>query len=306
MASGSNLVVYAALTANVGIAITKFVAAGYSGSSAMLTEAFHSLADSGNSILLLVGQHRSARPPDELHPFGHGQELYFYSVMVAVLIFGVGGGASLYEGVRHVMSPTPIENATASYIVLAVAAALEGTSWIFAVREFLRSKGPYTIWRAIERSKNPKTLTVFFEDGAALAGLAIAAAGIFASQHFHWPALDGVASILIGLLLCSVSIVLLREGKNLLIGEAAVPEVRDAIRARAEAAPAVRTVGRLITIQLGPESILLNLEHEFRDGLGASDIVRAVERLETKIREVQPHVRELFIEARSLEASNKG
>jgi cation diffusion facilitator family transporter len=197
----SRVAIYGAIGANAAIAVTKFVVAGITGSSAMLSEGIHSAVDTGNGILLLVGTRLSERPASAEHPFGHGKELYFWSLIVAVLIFGLGGGVSFYEGVLHWRNPAPMEDAKWNYIVLGYAALFEGTSLVIAVRQFLRQSAGRPFWRALHRSKDPTTFTVMAEDSAALAGLAIAAAGVYASHAWHMPRLDGVASMLIGVLL---------------------------------------------------------------------------------------------------------
>ena len=239
---GSQLVVYAALVGNLLIAVTKFVAAFFTGSSAMLSEGVHSLVDTGNEVLLLYGMHRAARPADATHPLGYGRELYFWSFVVAVLIFAIGAGVSAYEGVMHILTPEPMETPLTNYIVLAISAIFEGISWTIALREFNREKGDLGYFEAIRKSKDPTTYTVLVEDSVALIGLVIAFLGILAAQLLNDPRLDGVASIAIGLLLGAVAIFLARESKNLLIGEPALPEVREAILRIASADKTVRHV----------------------------------------------------------------
>src|SRR3569833_363443 len=226
---GSSLVVFAALIGNFLIAITKFVAAAFTGSSAMLSEGVHSFVDTGNELLLLNGMNRAARPPDLPPPLGHGRELNIWSFVGAVLIFAIGAGVSAYEGVMHILTPEEIDNPTANYIVLGLSAIFEGVSWTIALREFNREKGPLGYLDAIKKSKNPTTYTVLIEDSVALIGLLIAFAGIFSAQLFGDPRLDGVASIAIGGLLGAVAVFLARESKNLLLGEPALPAVRAAI-----------------------------------------------------------------------------
>ena len=216
-----NLVLFGALAANLGIAIAKFVAASITGSSSMLSEGFHSVVDSLNQVLLLYGGHRANRPPDHQHPFGYGRELYFWAFVVAILIFAVGAGISIYEGYVHYTSPEELTDPTINYVVLGVAALMEGTSWTIAVREFASSKGEGSWWEEIKRSKDPSVFVVLFEDSAALAGLLVAALGVWASHAFNMPELDGVASMVIGVILAAVAITLAREAKGLLIGEGA-------------------------------------------------------------------------------------
>jgi cation diffusion facilitator family transporter len=294
-------VIYAALLGNLAVAVTKFAAAAVSGSSAMLTEGFHSVADTGNGLLLLIGERVSQRPADRGHPFGHGKELYFYTVIVAVLIFGVGGGISIYEGILHVIDPRPAANPTMNYIVIGIAAAFEGISWTFAITGVLRLRGQgRSAWQTVRSSKDPTMVAVVFEDTAALLGLAVAAAGIYLSERLKMPVFDGVASITIGVLLCVVSLVLLRESKDLLVGEAASPAVLATIRRIAENERDVARVGRLMTMHLGPEEILLNLDLQFQEHLSAAEIASTVRRLETRIGKADDRVKHIFIEARAL------
>ena len=296
---GSQLVVYAALVGNLLIAVTKFVAAFFTGSSAMLSEGVHSLVDTVNEILLLYGIRRAARPADFGHPLGHGRELYFWSFVVALLIFAIGAGVSVYEGVLHILTPEPMENPTVNYIVLAISAVFEGTSWSIALREFNREKGDLGYLEAIKKSKDPTTYTVLVEDSVALIGLAMALAGILAAQLLDDPRLDGVASIAIGLLLGAVAVFLARESKNLLIGEPALPEVRDAILRIAEADKSIRHVNGVITNQLGPNQVIASLSLEFEDHLSVDDVEHTIERLEAAIQKTNPEVTTLFVKPQS-------
>ncbi len=293
--SSTSLTVYAALAANLAIAITKFVAAFFTGSSAMLSEGFHSLVDTSNQVLLLYGQHRASRPPDREHPLGHGRELYFWSFIVAVLIFGLGAGLSLYEGVQHVMAPKPLHGSyTANYIVLGISFLFEAASWGFALHNFRRSKGNDDIVEAIQESKDPPSFIVLLEDSAALIGLAIAAAGIGAAQYFDEPVLDGVASIGIGLLLAGTAFFLARESKSLLIGEAASPRVERAIRRIVENDAAVEGLTRLYTLHLAPDQIVAVLQLDFSD-VSSDQIESAIARIQNRVRSEVPHVITTFI-----------
>src|SRR5215475_2637530 len=221
MHSSSKKVIYAAIAGNLAIAVTKFVAAGFTGSSAMLSEGIHSLVDTGNGGLLLLGIRKSQDPPDETHPFGHGKELYFWTLIVAILIFAVGGGISAYEGVLHILNPRPIRSAVWSYTALGLAMVFEGSSLAVAWREFSRVKGRRGFWQTIRQSKDPTIYTIIFEDSAALAGLVVALVGIFLTEQTGNPTYDGSASIIIGLLLAGVAVYLANESKGLLIGEGA-------------------------------------------------------------------------------------
>ncbi len=300
--SNSKLVIYAAIAGNLAIAVTKFVAAAIGGSSAMLSEGVHSLVDTGDGLLLLLGLRLSKRPPDESHPFGHGLELYFWSLIVAVMIFGVGGGISIYEGVLHVLQPHVASNPVLNYAVLGIAAVFEGITWSIALREFLRTKGDAGVWQTIRASKDPTGFIVLFEDTAALIGLAIAAAGLLLSERLGLPVFDGVASILIGVLLCVVASVLIYETRGLLVGESAHPDVVADVRTIAAADPAVERVGRPMTLHLGPDQILLALDVQFRGGLTTGELERAIDRLEKAVRSRHPRITRIFLEAESLAA----
>jgi cation diffusion facilitator family transporter len=296
--SRSSKVVYVALAANVGIAATKFLAAAFTGSSAMLSEAIHSVIDTGNQLLLLLGLHRSRRPADEAHPFGHGKELYFWGLMVAILLFGVGGGMALFEGASHLVHPRPLENALWAYAVLAVAAIFESISFVNATRELLSRRGPPEFWRRVHRSKDPSVFTTFFEDLAALLGLIVAFLGIFLGHYFQNPYLDGVASVIIGVILAGAALTLAHETRGLLVGESTSPEVVADIRKIAGSDPTVSSARTPLTMHLAPFEILLNLEVVFKQETPAVEQVAAVERIEKAIREKYPSVTRIFIEAR--------
>lgn len=300
IASRSRKVVYAATAANIAIAATKFVAAWLSGSSAMLSEAIHSVADTGNQLLLLLGLNRSQLPPDESYPFGHGKELYFWSLIVAILLFGVGGGMALYEGISHMLRPRPLESALSAYIVLGVAMVFEACSLTVAVRELLRRRGPRTFWLRVHRSKDPSVYTAFYEDFAALLGLAVAFLGIYLGHRLNSPFYDAGASVVIGVILCVVALTLVYESRGLLIGESANPEIVASIREIVDADPAIRAARAPLTMHLGPLDVLLNLDVEFEPGITAREQVAAVSRIEDAIRRRHPVIRRIFIEARRL------
>jgi cation diffusion facilitator family transporter len=289
-------VVYGAMAANAAIAVTKFAVALTSGSSAMVSEAIHSVVDTANQVLLLVGIRQSQQPPDRRHPFGHGKERYFWSLIAAIVIFGIGGGVSIYEGVDHLRHPSPLQDPRWAYAVLGAAALFEGASWALAFRQHLplvRDGG----LSALTTSKDPVILTVLFEDSAALCGLAIAGGGIFLSHRLDaaWP--DGVASILIGCLLALVALFLARESRALLVGEAADPVIVDHIRELAQAHPDIRQAGTPLTMHLGPEEVLVNLSLRFRNGLSSEELARSVAGLEDAIRRLHPEVTRIFVEA---------
>ncbi|PZO76094.1 MAG: cation transporter [Mesorhizobium amorphae] len=293
--SGSRTVIYAALAGNFLIAATKFVAAFLTGSSAMLSEGIHSLVDTGNGFLLLYGLRRAARPPDRTHPFGHGRELYFWSFVVALLVFALGAGVSFYEGVIHVLDPEPIENPTVNYVVLGLSFLFEGASWTVALKEFRQAKGGLGWWQAVRQSKDPTVYTVLFEDSAALIGLGIALAGITAAQLFDMPELDGVASLGIGLLLASTAIFLAREAKGLLMGEAAAPEMEARVLAIVAEDPDVAHANGVVSVHLGPDQVVVSVSVEFRDEATANTIEAAVERIERKLQSEMPEITGLFL-----------
>ncbi|MBB4155377.1 cation diffusion facilitator family transporter [Sphingomonas jinjuensis] len=290
-----NIVLYGALAANVGIAIAKFVAAAITGSSAMLTEGVHSLVDSGNQILLLYGQHRAKRPADAAHPFGYGRELYFWAFVVAILIFAVGAGVSVYEGWLHIKDPEPLRDPLVNYIVLGIAFLLEGSSWTIAVREFAASKGDEGWWQAIRRSKDPAGFIVLFEDSAALAGLVVAAAAVWASHAFNDPRIDGAASILIGLILGVVAILLAREAKGLLIGERADPRIVAEVRRVVEGQPGITAVNHVRTIHTAPDSIFVAISADFDDALTMAEGETLIERIEATLHTQFPQLSSIYI-----------
>ncbi len=293
----SKVAIYGAISANVAIAVTKFIVAAISGSSAMLSEGIHSAVDTFNGVLLLVGLKLSQRPATPEHPFGHGKELYFWSLIVAMLIFGIGGGVSVLEGVRHIRQPEPLHDPMWNYIVLGAAALFEGSSFLVALRQFLKEAGKTPFWKALRLSKDPTTYTVLAEDSAALIGLMIAAIGIASSHAFDLPELDGVASVLIGVLLAGVAVVLVRASRGLLIGEGIRPETADAIRRLALAQPGVSEVGRVLSMYVGPDDVLVTMDIEFVPGTSAEDAGAAIAATEAKVRAQFPMIRRLFIEA---------
>ncbi len=294
-AQGSKKVVYAGIAGNLLVAVTKFVAASFTHSSAMLSEAVHSVVDTMNQGVMLYGLNRSSRPADSAHPLGHGRELYFWAFVVAVLIFAIGAGVSVYEGIRHVMDPEPMQMPWVNYLVLGIAGVVEFGSWTVAMREFRRHKGDLGYFEAAEKTKDPSTLTLLLEDSAALVGIGIALAGTFASQLLDMPELDGVASILIGLLLGAVSMFLARESKRLLIGEPARRSLVDAIRKCAQSQPGVSQVNGIITVHMAPRQVVCMLSIEFEDALRVPELERAVEEMESRIHASHPDVARLFI-----------
>ena len=291
----ANIVVLAALAANLGIAVAKFVAAAITGSSSMLTEGVHSLVDSGNQALLLYGQHRGKRPPDVAHPFGYGRELYFWAFVVAILIFGLGAGVSVYEGWKHIAAPEPLHDPTINYVVLAVAFALEGSSWWIAMREFGAAKGDTGWWAAVKESKDPAGFVVLFEDSAALAGLLVAGVGVWASHAWGDPRIDGAASIVIGAILAVVAVFLAREAKGLLIGERADPAVIARVRAILERHPGIVTVNHVRTIHTAPDSIFVAISADFEDRLTMGEGEAMIEAIEHELKAAVPMLQSIYI-----------
>lgn len=301
MAAGSKKVIYAALIGNALIAVTKFVAASITGSSAMLSEGIHSLVDTGNQGLLLYGLRRARRPADERHPFGYGAELYFWAFVVAILIFAVGSGISIYEGVQKILHPHPISSPNIIYVVLALAMVFEGVAWWIAFKEFATTKGKRTWLEAVQDSKDPSVFTVLFEDTAAMAGLVVAFVGVAGAQYTGIEALDGVASIAIGIILALTAALLAYETKGLLIGEAAAPEVVEVIRNMATATPVIDRVNEIRTLHRGPNDVLLAISLDFENNLTAGKVEDAIHDLEIAVKQRFPVVKRIFIEVQSAE-----
>jgi cation diffusion facilitator family transporter len=297
MAASSKKVIFAALGGNTLIATTKFVAAFTTGSSAMLSEAVHSVVDTGNQVLLLYGLRQSKRPADERFPFGHGKEIYFWSFVVAILIFAVGAGVSIYEGIRQVTDPAPVGDYVISYVVLGLALLFEGGAWLFALTEFSKVKGKWGYIEAVQRGKDPSMFVVLFEDSAALLGLGIAFIGILLSQLTGMISFDGLASILIGLILAGTAMWLAYETKGLLIGESASPAVVRGIREIARSYPIVQHVNEILTMHMGPDFILVNISVNFVDAAAADDIEDAVHTLDQRLKRTFPAVKRVFVEA---------
>lgn len=298
----SKKAIFAALAGNSLIAITKFAAAAVTGSSAMFSEAIHSVVDTGNQCLLLYGIKRSNRPADRSHPFGYGMELYFWTFVVAILIFGLGAGISIYEGIAKVQHPHPITDPTINYYVLGFAMIFEGAAWYIAFKEFSKSKGSLGLITAIRRSKDPTIFTVLFEDTAALIGLVVAMAGIFLSDFLELPLLDGVASIVIGIILATTAALLAYECKGLLTGEAASDTVVSGIKWIIGENPFILHVNEVLTLHLGPRDILLTVSLDFKDNLSSRQVEEAISSFETRIKEKFPEITRVFIEAQSWRA----
>ena len=291
----------AAIAGNLAIAVTKFVAAGISGSAAMAAEAIHSLVDTGNGGLMFYGIHRSRKPADEQHPFGYGHEFYFWTLIVGVLIFAVGGGMSIVTGVWHIATGSHPEASGWNYAVLAIAAVFEGISWYYGFNAFRSERRGRGIMETIHLTKNPASFAVVLEDSAALAGLAFAAAGIFLSERLGAPWIDGASSVLIGVLLCGLSFVMVFESKELLVGEGMEKATLAKLRSLVAADPAVEHVEKLTTLYLGPEDVVLVIELRFRAGSEIGDIRAAIERLKRAIQDRYPRIRRIFLDSAAID-----
>jgi cation diffusion facilitator family transporter len=287
--------VYAALIGNLLVAITKGIAAAITGSSAMLSETVHSFVDCGNEMLLLYGQKQAARPADSVHPFGYGRELYFWSFVVALLVFTLGAGVAIYEGVQHIRNPHPISDPTVNYVVLAFAFLFEGASWVISIRQFRAANRDRNFYEAFRRSKDPPSFMVLFEDSAALLGIAIAAAGTFVSSTLHMPVFDGIASVLIGLILAAVALLLGRESKSLLIGEPGDRDFTDSICTISSQVRGVVGANDVLTSYLSPDQVVVSLSIEFEDTLRVPELEEIVKEIERRVRAKHPEVMSIFV-----------
>lgn len=299
--SESRIVIFAALIGNGLIAVTKFVASVMTGSSAMFTEGIHSAVDTGNQVLLLYGLNRSQKPPSEKFPFGHGKEIYFWSFVVAILIFAVGAGISIYEGIEAIRHPHPISDPTVNYIVLGLAIIFEGAAWIFAFRAFTKAKGKWGYIEAVQRGKDPSLFVVLFEDSAAALGLIVAFAGIMLSQITGDYRFDGIASVFIGLILGGTAAWLAHETKGLLIGESANKVVVDGVRAMVNKMPEVEKVNEILTMHMGPEFILVNISVEFGDHFKTVSLEKAIAHVDAAIKQEFSAVKRVFVEAETVD-----
>lgn len=299
MAAGSKKIIIAALIGNTLISITKFAAASITGSSAMLSEGIHSIVDTGNQILLLYGLKRAARPASPQFPFGHGKEIYLWSFVVAILIFAVGAGISIYEGINHILHPPTLHDPTVNYIVLGFAMIFEGGALYFAVTEFNKVRGSFSYIEAVQRGKDPSMFVVLFEDCAAMLGLVVAFAGIMLAQITENILWDGIASVIIGLILAFTAIWLARETKSLLIGEGANKDIVDGIHKIASKQDSIEKINEVLTLHMGPEFILVNMSISFKDHLPVGNIEKAIEIITKEIKENFPVAKKVFIEAES-------
>lgn len=296
MSSESNkIVVYAALFGNLAIALVKFVAAYITNSSAMLSEAIHSVVDTLNEILLLYGMKKAEQRPDALHPFGYGRELYFWAFIVALMVFALGAIVSIYQGIQHIIHPEEMQDPMINYVVLGIAILCEGFSWFVALKTFRKMKGKMGYFEAFRRSKDPTTFTVLFEDTAALIGLFIALTGIFLAHQLNIPELDGAASILIGVVLAVSAWLLARETKGLLLGETADPRLRENVLNIAQQDAAVYSANGVLTEQMGAHQVIASLSLEFKDDLTSDEIEACVNRIEVQIKQLHPEIITLFV-----------
>ena len=303
--TSSRKVIYAALAGNCLIAISKIIAAVMTGSSAMLSEAVHSGADTGNEILLLYGLRRAKMPADNEFPFGHGKEIYFWSFVVAMVLFAGGAGLSMYKGIDHLVSPAPVKNSYVNYGVIGLAIVFEGISWYIALTEFGKSKGSWGYIRAIHRGKDPSIFIVLMEDSAAIIGLVIAFLGILVSDITGNPAYDAAAAVIIGLILAGTALLLASETKSLLIGESANKEVVQGIREIACSYKEIKHVNEVLTMHMGPDFILVNISVDFVDPILATDVEVTVAGLDRAIKQAYPHVQRIFIEIETWQTKEK-
>lgn len=299
-AHGSKKVIYAALAGNLLISILKFAAASFTKSSAMLSEAIHSLVDTGNQVLLLYGLDKSKKAADEKHPFGYGMELYFWSFIVAISVFGLGATVSLYEGVEKILHPHAIENAYINYIVLSASFVFESIVWYIALKEFNKERGKAKVWASIKNSKDPTTFVVLFEDSAALLGLLVALIGVYMADQMNLPIFDGIASVVIGLILAGTALILARETKGLLIGEAASDLFAERVREIVAVDDNIIGINELRSMHMGPHDILLALSLDFNNEISAGEVENSITTLERQIKSDYADVKRVFIEVQSL------
>ncbi|MCC8410699.1 cation diffusion facilitator family transporter [Mucilaginibacter sp. UR6-1] len=293
--------IYSALAANLLIAVTKFVAGGFSGSPSMISEGVHSLVDTINQVLILYGIKQSHKPADAFHPFGYGKEIYFWSFIVSILIFSLGGGISVYQGIVHIIHAEPPGNPTWNYVVLVLSMIFEGSSLWIAIKEFNKVRGNDTWWNAIIKSKDPSSFLVLFEDSAAVIGLAIVLVFMVIGHATGLEYMDGVASVLVGLLLIGVSAILARESRSLLMGEGIAPETKDKLKRFVEADPAVAKVVNILSTYQSPEEVVLMLMVVFEPDLDTEDITDAIVRLRNRIKEKYQLVRFVIIQPNTID-----
>ncbi|MBX9851289.1 MAG: cation diffusion facilitator family transporter [Cytophagaceae bacterium] len=296
----SSIAIISALVSNLAVATTKFIAASYTGSSAMISEGIHSLVDAANTLLLLIGSKRSQRAPSIKHPFGYGKEIYFWTLVVAISLFAIGGGMSIYEGIDHIAHPRSLQDPTWNYVVLGLSLIFTGISWVVAFREFSKTRKEKTVWTALRSSKDPGVFAILFEDTADVAGIVVAFIGVYVGHMLENPYIDGIAAIVIGTMLIITSFMLVYQSKRLLIGESADPELIQKVIDISKADPAVDMVKPPLTMHLGPNDILLALGINFNKELNSGEVAAAIDRIEKAIRDKYPEVKKIFIEAKSI------
>lgn len=299
MSGSSKKVIIAALVGNFLVSITKFTAALFTQSSAMFSEGIHSLVDTGNQVLLLYGLKKAQLPADEQFPFGHGKEIYFWSFIVAILIFAVGAGISIYEGIIHIITPVEVKDSYINYIVLSIAIVFEGAAWLYAYREFKKENTKFSIIKSVKVGKDPAMFVVLFEDSAALLGLFVAMLGIFLSEYTGILIFDGIASVVIGTILAATAMWLAVETKGLLIGESADPDIVSSIKTLADEFDEVEYINEVLTMHMGPKYILVNLSIDFDDQVMAGKIEQVISDMGKRIKQKHPLVKRVFVEAES-------
>ncbi len=300
---GSRITVVAAIAGNLAIAAIKFTAAALTGSSAMASEGIHSLVDTGNGSMLLHGMNRSRKPADQTHPFGYGKELYFWTLIVSISIFGIGGGLSLYEGVSHVRHVAPeatLSDPMVNYIVLGLAGIIEGITFSVAYKNFRKARGSQGAWQFIRGTKDPGTYVVMLEDSAALLGLLFAFLGVFLGHLLNNPYLDGAASIAIGLLLMGVAFILAFEAKSLLLGEGVSKKMLSDLKRIVESVPNVERASKILTMYMGPDDLLINLDVYFKRGISYDQLHQAIRTIEKNIQSTYPECMRIYIESKSV------
>ncbi|RYU87997.1 cation transporter [Mucilaginibacter terrigena] len=296
MKAKNNASIYSARAANLLIAVTKFIAGGFTNSSSMISEGIHSMVDTVNQVLLLYGLKQSRKAPDNSHPFGYGKELYFWSFIVSILIFGLGGGISIYQGINHIIKPEELGDPFWNYIVLASSFVFEGASLVIAIKEFNMVRNGQSWWKAIVKSKDPSSFLVLFEDGAAVLGLTIVFVFMLIGHNYHMPYMDGVASVLVGLLLVFVSAILARESRSLLMGEGVGRDTQHKIRVIAEKDTAVIRVVNVLSTYQAPDEVVLMLIVEFDPDIDTEDITASIERVRLAIKTAFPLIKLVFVQ----------
>jgi cation diffusion facilitator family transporter len=299
MAQESNRAIYASITANLIIAAAKFTGAAFSKSSAMIAEGVHSMVDASDGALLLVGRYRSRRPADEMHPFGHGKELYFWTLIVAIIFFAIGGGMSVYEGIQHILAPEPLQNPWLNYVILGVAAVFDGWSFVIALRELRRMAPGQSVWEVVKHGRDPSIYTVVLEDLGDLTGLLCAFLAVWLGHRFNAPWIDGAGSIAVGLVMAGIAVVLVMQSRALLVGERAQSSVLQAVEDATKGERGVVRIERPLSMQLGPNAVLLAVAIEFAPELSGEEVAQTIERLEEKVRRERPEVEHMYIEAQS-------